>query len=145
MRKRSAPAEQKLWYCLRDRRLNRLKFRRQVSIDQYVADFYCAESKVIIELDGESHIGQEQNDELRTTQLNRLGFRVIRFSNVDIFENLDGVLLSILRECENRKPSLGKVCTSADRPSPQPSPPITREREPESFDNDSGMLTINNQ
>jgi very-short-patch-repair endonuclease len=122
MRRKSAPAEQKLWYCLRDRRLNGFKFRRQVGIDRYIADFYCAQLKLIVEIDGESHCGNEREDQRRTETLNTLGLGVIRFSNVDVHENLEGVLLSILGECAKRSNSpLG--------PSPPPSPPSTRERE----------------
>jgi very-short-patch-repair endonuclease len=122
MRQKPAPAEQKLWYCLRDRRLNGFKFRRQVGIDRYIADFYCAETKLIVEIDGESHCGNEENDASRTETLRALGYSVIRFSNVDIHENFDGVLLAILEACE-------KVRNSQFRPSPQPSPPSTGERE----------------
>jgi very-short-patch-repair endonuclease len=122
MRKRPAPAEQKLWYCLRDRRLNGFKFRRQVAIDRYVADFYCAETKLIVESDGESHVGKEKEDAARTARLNELGFVVIRYSNVDVHENIEGALLAILDECERRR-------SRTSGPSPQPSPPSTRERE----------------
>src|SRR3954454_6294844 len=77
-------AEEKLWRCLRNRRLNGFKFRRQVPVDRYVADFYCAETKVIVELDGEAHDEQEEKDEKRTERLQTLGYRVVRFENDDV-------------------------------------------------------------
>src|SRR5258708_5371169 len=83
MRRKPAPAEQRLWYCLRDRRLNGFKFRRQVGIDRYIADFYCAEAMLIVEIDGESHCGNEEDDERRTEKLRTMGYCVVRFSNVD--------------------------------------------------------------
>ena len=101
MRHEPAPAEQKLWWCLRDRRLNGFKFRRQYAVLGYVADYYCAECSLIVELDGDSHEGREQYDAQRTRNLANEGFRIIRFVNTDVFENLDGVLEAILSECES--------------------------------------------
>jgi very-short-patch-repair endonuclease len=102
--------------------LNGYKFRRQIGVDRYIADFYCAETRLIVEIDGESHVGNEDADARRTEIFRKLGYRVIRFSNVDVHENLEGVLVAILEACEKaRNSTLG--------PSPQPSPPSTRERE----------------
>jgi very-short-patch-repair endonuclease len=123
MRQRPARAEQKLWFCLRNRRLNGFKFRRQHPVDRYVADYCCAECKLIVESDGDSHVGREDHDAVRTARLNELGYAVVRYSNVDVHENIEGVLLAILEECEKRY-------NSRQRPSPQPSPLNTREREP---------------
>jgi very-short-patch-repair endonuclease len=116
MRHEPAPAEQKLWWCLRDRRLNGFKFRRQYSVRSYVADFYCPEAKLIVELDGESHHGRERYDADRTRELREEGFRVVRFVNTDVFENLDRVLEAILSECE----AAGVVREEAPHPNPLP-------------------------
>ncbi len=104
--------------------MNGFKFRRQVAIDRYVADFYCAEARLIVELDGDSHFEGDAavNDEMRTAQLNRQGYEVVRFTNVDVFENLDGLLNSLLEICEERR-------LSSVGPSPRPPPPRTGERE----------------
>ena len=102
MRHEPAPAEQKLWWCLRDRRLGGFKFRRQVSIGSYVADFYCAECGLIVELDGDSHSERQEYDERRTARLEELGLSVARFVNTDVFEHFDSVREAILRECESR-------------------------------------------
>jgi very-short-patch-repair endonuclease len=100
MRQEPAPAEQKLWWCLRDRRLNGFKFRRQAPVLTYVPDFYCADCKLIVELDGDSHDGREQYDEKRTRELANQGYRVVRFVNTDIYDHLDAVLEANLAECE---------------------------------------------
>ena len=100
MRHEPAPAEQLLWKCLRDRRLNGLKFRRQFSVGRYVADFYCADCRLVVELDGESHDRRGAYDAERTCWLESQGYRVVRFVNTDVFENLDGVLEAILSACE---------------------------------------------
>jgi very-short-patch-repair endonuclease len=124
LRQRAAPSEQKLWNCLRNRQLNGIKFRRQFAIGEYVADFYCAHSRLIIELDGDSHSERHEHDAKRTEYLKREGYAVIRFLNNDVHENLDNVLLAILRQCESR-------AYLTPGPSPQPSPLSTGEREPE--------------
>jgi very-short-patch-repair endonuclease len=100
MRHEPAPAEQKLWQCLRDRQLSGFKFRRQHAIAPFIADFFCFELKLVVELDGDSHGNREVYDACRTKRLERDGCRVIRFVNEDVFWHLDAVLDEILNECE---------------------------------------------
>ena len=95
--------EQILWLQLRDRRFLNLKFRRQFPIDCYIADFICLQLKLIIELDGSQHIVQVNKDEERTKFFNQRGFKVIRFWNNDLFDNLGGVLESIRLVVEIQK------------------------------------------
>jgi very-short-patch-repair endonuclease len=121
MRHIPAPAEQKLWKCLRNRQLGGFKFRRQFAIASYIADFSCPEFKLIVELDGESHEIRVDYDNERSANLAERGFEVIRFPNTEVHENLEGILLEILNECESRSSRVG--------PSPLPSPPSTGERE----------------
>jgi very-short-patch-repair endonuclease len=102
MRHSPAPAEQKLWDCLRARQLNGFKFRRQHSVGRYIADFYCAECRLVVELDGESHDRSFEHDRARTDWLERNAYAVVRYSNTDVYDNLDDVLLAILKECESR-------------------------------------------
>jgi very-short-patch-repair endonuclease len=123
MRHEPAPAEERVWRCLRNRQLNGFKFRRQFTVDRYIADFYCAECRLVVELDGDSHSEREALDAARTAHLKAKGYGVFRCTNVDVFENLDGMLETLLRECEARR-------NLPDGPSPPPSPPSTREREP---------------
>ena len=99
MRTQGAKAEQILWWSLRNRRCDGLKFRRQVPIGRFIADFYCAEFKLIVELDGESHDEQMEYDEKRTAWLQDRQYHVVRFFNEDVFRSLDAVLLTVMREC----------------------------------------------
>jgi very-short-patch-repair endonuclease len=122
MRHEPAPAEKKLWWCLRAHRLNGFQFRRQHAVCGYVVDFYCPAARLVVELDGESHEGREEYDERRTRALCEDGLRVIRFVNTDVFENLDSVLEMILAECE-----AGAV-VNRKNPPPRPSPLSTGER-----------------
>jgi very-short-patch-repair endonuclease len=90
-------AEFMLWEALRGRRLNGFKFRRQHPINKFIADFYCHEPKLIIELDGGIHELKENKeyDIERSEELERLGIKVIRFKNEDVLGNLDWVLKQI--------------------------------------------------
>ena len=100
MRHERVPAERILWSRLRDRRLGGFKFRRQAPIGPYIADFYCAEGRLVVELDGDSHDGREEYDAERTAWLNGEGMRVVRFVNQDVYEHIDAVLGAILRDLE---------------------------------------------
>ena len=102
MRHDPAPCEQRLWQCLRNRQLCGLKFRRQQPLGPFIADFFCADAKLVIEIDGTSHLVRQNYDFVRTERLKREGFDVIRFLNQDVRENLDLVLEQVLMECESR-------------------------------------------
>ena len=117
MRHEAAPAEKILWSCLRNRQLSGFKFRRQHSVDRYIGDFCCVECKLIVDADGDSHQDRRENDEKRTADLARRGFRVIRFENTDVFENFEQVLMTIVYECEG-----------AASPAPHPASPRLRGR-----------------
>ena len=101
--------ERKLWNALRNRQLHHAKFRRQVPIGPYVADFLSREHNLVIEVDGSQHGGPR--DALRDKRLAELGFRTPRFWNIDVLTNLEGVLEAIFHALEETKP-----------PSPRPSP-----------------------
>jgi very-short-patch-repair endonuclease len=96
-------SEKILWACLRDRRFAGFKFRRQKPMAGYSLDFYCAESSLVVELDGESHLGKEESDKRRQEALERLGLKVLRFWDTQLFEEQDAVLEVIWRECQARK------------------------------------------
>ena len=87
-------AEAKLWQALRNRRLARWKFRRQHSIDRYVVDFVTLDGKLIVEVDGVTHAEPAElaRDAARTEVLEASGFLVVRVSNTDVYDNLEGVL-----------------------------------------------------
>jgi very-short-patch-repair endonuclease len=96
LRRNQTDAETKLWLHLRNRRLGGLKFRRQVPIAGFVADFLCDETKLVVEVDGGQHMKRSENDLARTKVLNATGFEVLRFWNSDVLENIDGVLEKIV-------------------------------------------------
>ena len=96
-RKTPTDAETLLWQSLRDRQLG-LKFRRQHAIGDYIADFICLEISLIIEVDGEYHNSEEQQekDTIRTKYLNEQGFYVLRFTNNEVMNQTEWVLKSII-------------------------------------------------
>jgi very-short-patch-repair endonuclease len=89
LRKNQTRAEKILWRCLRNRRLAGCKFRRQYSIDKFIVDFYCAELKLAIELDGVVHDEPEQKeyDIQRQEYLERFGIKFLRIKNEELFGN----------------------------------------------------------
>src|SRR5437764_1475231 len=97
LRNSLTPAEASLWKCLSRSQLDGKKFRRQHSVGRYIVDFCCPECRLVIELDGQHHFSPtiEEYEAGRTVFLERLGWRVIRFENQEIFDNLDGVLETI--------------------------------------------------
>jgi len=94
LRKNLTPQEAILWSRLRDGQLG-YKFRRQHSFGIYIADLYCREKQLIVEIDGSQHIEQETYDAQRTKFFERLGLRVLRFWNNEINKNLEGVVARI--------------------------------------------------
>ena len=104
-RKNPTPAEQKLWFeVLQNKRLNNLKFSRQKPLDEYIVDFYCSELMLAIEIDGDTHAEQQQYDETRTHRLNTLDVEVIRYTNAEVMNNLEGVYEDLLKRVVERKP-----------------------------------------
>ncbi|MCL4531015.1 MAG: endonuclease domain-containing protein [Chloroflexi bacterium] len=103
LRQPQTPAEATLWRHLRNRNLT-YKFRRQHPIDRFIIDFYCAQAKVCIEIDGSQHFKpkQEEYDRARTAFLEELGYKVIRFTNDDVRLNIQAVVDEIVRVIESR-------------------------------------------
>jgi lysyl-tRNA synthetase class 2 len=116
LRRDQTDAERVLWLRLRDRRLEGLKFKRQVPIDRFVVDFLCAKHRLIVELDGGQHATRDESN--RTKILETMGYLVVRFWNHDVLENTDGVLEEILNVI-NRAP---------EPPHPGPLPAGEREK-----------------
>jgi very-short-patch-repair endonuclease len=102
LRARMTDAERKLWYALRDRRFSGFKFRRQVPIDRFIADFICFEARLVIEVDGGQH-ADSSKDQRRDRWFAENGFRVVRFWNNEVLLNLEGVLTVLLAELEQRQ------------------------------------------
>ncbi len=99
-RKTQTEAEEILWEIVRDKKLG-YKIRRQHSIDQFIADFVCLEEKLIIEVDGEIHEHQQEYDEGRTYILEDIGYRVIRFTNDSVKNNIDWVTKKIIKALQS--------------------------------------------
>ena len=102
LRKNMTPWERKLWHCFL--KAYEVRFQKQRPIGNYIVDFYCAKAKLIVELDGGGHYNPESSREdlARTEQLEAVGMKVIRFCNMDIDQNFEGVCTVIDREVKNR-------------------------------------------
>jgi len=108
--------ERKLWLSIRNRQLGGFKFRRQATIGPFVVNFLCVEARLIIELDGGQH--DETIDAGRTAFLEARGHQVLRFWNINVIENFEGVLDSIARALQSRRDKTEEE----ERPSPNPLP-----------------------
>ena len=97
LRQNIVKAEKIIWEKIRNRQIEDCKFRRQYSVDKFVIDFYNPILKLAIEIDGESHFydGAAEYDRERQSYIESLGIKFIRFTNNDVYHNLDGVLESI--------------------------------------------------
>jgi very-short-patch-repair endonuclease len=96
LRKKSTPAEKHLWQVLKGRQLAGLKFRRQHPVGRFILDFYCADYKLVIEVDGEIHKSQVEYDAARTAQLETHGYKVLRFSNEFAIYHTEELLAAVL-------------------------------------------------
>lgn len=103
LRKNLTDAERHLWQRLRGRQLNGVKFRRQQCIGDYIVDFVSLEHRLVIELDGGQHAGQQDYDAARSAFLQAQGYRVLRFWNHDVLQHTEAVLDSILQYCRNEE------------------------------------------
>ena len=97
-RTNSTPAESRLWAKLRSKQIVGIKFRRQNGIDPYIVDFFCPERNLVIEVDGDVHPTRraQEKDVEQEHYLQSLGLRVIRYTNDDVLNNFEGVLLDLL-------------------------------------------------
>jgi very-short-patch-repair endonuclease len=113
MRRNPTDAERKLWQSLKAYRFAGYKFRRQEPIGNYIADFACFTPRIVVEADGSQHDANKY-DARRDRWFASQGFRVLRFWNIDVLKNLDGVLDTIA-DAIRTHPSLG----AARRPLPR--------------------------
>jgi len=97
LRKDQTSAEKIIWQRLRRRQIGGLRFRRQHPINSFIADFYCHEAKIVIEIDGGIHDDQEQKqkDIARQEIITDFGIKVLRFKNEEIFNDIDSVIKTI--------------------------------------------------
>ncbi|MEO1044845.1 MAG: DUF559 domain-containing protein [Pseudomonadota bacterium] len=95
MRKNMSEPETRLWLELRAKRFKGIAFRRQKVIGNYIADFASNDPKIIVEVDGDTHVQQEDYDQERSRYLSSQGYAVIRFTNSDVMNNLSGMLMQL--------------------------------------------------
>jgi very-short-patch-repair endonuclease len=100
-RSNPSPAEKKIWYeVLCRKQFKGYKFTRQKPLGGYVVDFYCSRLQLVIEIDGDSHAENEEYDKTRTRVLGQLGLRVLRYTNRDVCDNIEGVYQDLMRIVE---------------------------------------------
>jgi very-short-patch-repair endonuclease len=95
LRREQTEVEKRLWARLRARQLCGAKFRRQHPIGRFIADFCCLEARLVVELDGGQHAVQKEADRRRSLFLERLGYRVVRFWDNEVMEDIEAVLQRI--------------------------------------------------
>ena len=102
LRQEMTGAENIMWYYLKNKQLNNLKFRRQEAIGKYIVDFVCYEKKLVLEIDGSQHNDVEgiKKDNIKQKFLKDNGFKILRFWNNEVYENIEGVLSKILQETD---------------------------------------------
>jgi very-short-patch-repair endonuclease len=96
-------AERKLWFALRDRRFAQFKFRRQVPVGPFIADFVCFETRLVVEIDGGQHAGSLA-DKRRDRWFAKNNFWVLRFWNNEVLSNLEGVSTLIAEALSQERP-----------------------------------------
>lgn len=103
LRQNQTPAEDLFWHAVKNRALG-YKFRRQASIERFIVDFYCAEKRLIIEIDGKVHLEklQKENDQVRDEFFRKLDYKVLRFTNEMVENTLKDVLHKLKTELEGK-------------------------------------------
>ena len=111
LRNHSTPAEIILWQELKNSKLG-VKFRRQQPLDHFIADFYCADLRLVIEIDGESHdfSGVASKDKVKEDYLRSKGYFMLRFVDFDVHHNLEGVIIQIKKFILEAKKSPPQTC-----------------------------------
>jgi len=95
LRKNMTLSEILLWQQIKGKQFLGFDFHRQKPILDYVVDFYCPKLKLVIEIDGDTHIGKEQEDKVRQERIEALGLHVLRYSDLEVKTNMDGILMHI--------------------------------------------------
>jgi very-short-patch-repair endonuclease len=106
LRNNMTEAEKVLWEELRNRETFKARWKPQHPIDIFIVDFYCHQYKLVIEVDGGIHLNQEvlEHDEGRTYEIEKLGIKIIRFTNEEVLEDIESVKLRIFKEISSLSP-----------------------------------------
>ncbi|MCW3806074.1 endonuclease domain-containing protein [Plebeiibacterium marinum] len=107
LRKNMTSAEKLLWDELKNKKVGGYRFRAQHPIDIFIADFYCHSLKLVIEVDGKIHIGQKEYDSGREHEMQFYGIRILRFTNKEVMELLENVILKIRKAIKERESEMG--------------------------------------
>lgn len=113
-RQMSEPAK-RIWLQLRAGRFMGIKFRREKVIGPYIADFAANDPKLVIEIDGDTHDQDDESDRVRTGILNQHGYRVVRYSNDDVMQNLEGILMNLAAVVAELRPPLPTLSPEGER------------------------------
>jgi very-short-patch-repair endonuclease len=113
LRRNATSAELRLWQALRRKRADGFRFRRQVVLGGFIADFVALDARLVIEVDGATHSTDEEiaRDEARSKALAAQGFAILRFTNDDVYRNLDGVIETILAKLKLLRPRIEELPT----------------------------------
>jgi very-short-patch-repair endonuclease len=130
LRKQPTDVERRLWHYLRRRQLSGHRFRRQVPIGAYVADFACLEAKLIIEVDGGQHLEQGDYDRRRDREIESRGFRILRFWDNQVLQETQAVIAAIVRALDEQCPHPNLRLRTAEQCLPAKPVGATRERAP---------------
>ena len=114
-RKQMSEPAMRMWLQLRAERFMGVKFRREKVIGDYIADFAANEPKLVVEIDGNTHDIDDPRDALRTRFLETLGYRVVRYSNSDVMQNLEGVLMNLAAVIDEMRPPLPTLSPEGER------------------------------
>jgi len=114
-RKEMSEPALRMWLQLRAERFMGIKFRREKVIGDYIADFAANDPKLVIEIDGETHDIDDPRDAIRTSYLESRGYRVVRYSNVEVMQNLEGVLMSLAAVVDEMRPPLPTLSPQGER------------------------------
>ena len=98
LRNNSTLSEVLFWNQIKGRKIKGYQFMRQKPILNYIVDFYCSKLKLVVEIDGDSHIGKEAKDVYRQSKIEALGIKFLRFSDPDVKKNINGVILDLLNK-----------------------------------------------
>ncbi|MFM5948263.1 MAG: endonuclease domain-containing protein [Novosphingobium sp.] len=105
----------RMWLQLRAERFMGIKFRREKVIGDFIADFAANSPKLVIEIDGDTHDIDDPRDAIRTRYLEMQGYRVVRYLNVEVMQNLEGVLMSLAAVVDEMRPPLPTLSPEGER------------------------------
>ena len=121
-RKQMSEPAMRIWLQLRAARFMGIKFRREKVIGPYIADFAANTPKLVIEVDGDTHDVDDKADAIRTGILESHGYRVVRFLNLEVMQNLEGVLMNLAAVLDEMRPPLPTLSPEGERANLTPSP-----------------------